>query len=37
VDQRGGLRPAGAGCDIGAREQDAELPAPVFDDGFEGL
>jgi CSLREA domain-containing protein len=35
IDQRGALRPAGNGCDIGAHEQGGELPPLIFADGFE--
>ncbi len=37
VDQRGAPRPAGAACDIGAHEQDAQPPATdgILMDGFE--
>lgn len=35
LDQRGAVRPAGNGCDIGAHEQGAQLPPLIFADGFE--
>ena len=36
VDQRGGVRPAGAGCDIGAHERGGIIPeTPLFTDRFE--
>lgn len=34
IDQRGGLRPAGARCDVGAYEYDAILDV-LFQDGFQ--
>jgi fibronectin-binding autotransporter adhesin len=35
VDQRGGARPAGAACDIGAHENGAEVLQVIFANGFE--
>ncbi len=36
IDQRGGVRPTGAACDIGAHEQGSTIDG-IFADGFEVL